>query len=162
MDFDENESDNDQVCFPINNIYFAQSDLVTQAEIKTELGPNILFQIIMKRIKSGHWKQRSEAEKGFEQPKDSLTINNETFSEVLFLSFHPNYVTRFWQKRMRHIPGRMQLRHQSERYHCGLALPKTFNTLLVNVRIQSLRGQKPTSGNGSTWTGVMLKTKAIS
>ena len=29
MDFDEKESDNDPVCFVINNIYFAQSDLVT-------------------------------------------------------------------------------------------------------------------------------------
>ena len=36
MDFDEDESDNDRVCFAINNIYFSQSDLVTQAEIKTE------------------------------------------------------------------------------------------------------------------------------
>ena len=36
MDFDENESDNDRVCFAINNIYFAQSDLLTQAKIKAE------------------------------------------------------------------------------------------------------------------------------
>ena len=63
MDFDEDESDNDRVCFPIHNIYFAQSDLVTQAEIKTELGTNRLFQDIMKRIKSGNWKKCSEAEK---------------------------------------------------------------------------------------------------
>ena len=28
MDFDEVESDDDQVCFAINNIYFAQSDFV--------------------------------------------------------------------------------------------------------------------------------------
>ena len=76
MDFDEDESDNDRVCFAINNIYFAQSDLVTQAEIKTELGTNRLFQDIMKRIKSGNWKQCSEAEKGFEQQKDALTIHN--------------------------------------------------------------------------------------
>ena len=51
MDFDQDESDNDRVCFAINNIYFAQSDLVTQAEIKTELGTNRLFQDTMKRIK---------------------------------------------------------------------------------------------------------------
>ena len=38
MDFDEAESDSDRVCFAINNIYFAQSDLVTQEEIKTDLG----------------------------------------------------------------------------------------------------------------------------
>ena len=60
MDFDEDESDNDRVCFAVNNIYFAQSDLVTQAEIKTELGTNRLFQDIMKRIKSGNWKQCSD------------------------------------------------------------------------------------------------------
>ena len=29
MDFDGDESDSDRVCFAINNIYFAQSDLVT-------------------------------------------------------------------------------------------------------------------------------------
>ena len=76
MDFDEDESDNDRVCFAINNIYFNQSDLVTQAEIKTELGTNRLFHDIMKRIKSGNWKQCSEAEKGFEQQKDALTLHN--------------------------------------------------------------------------------------
>ena len=35
MEFDDDESDNDRVCFAINNIDFAHSDLVTQAEIKT-------------------------------------------------------------------------------------------------------------------------------
>ena len=30
----------------------------------------------MKQIKSGNWKQGSEAEKGFEQQKDALTIHN--------------------------------------------------------------------------------------
>ena len=75
-DFDEDESDNDRVYFAINSIYFAQIDLVTQAEIKTELGTNRLFQDIMKRIKSGNWKQSSEAEKGFEQQKDTLTLHN--------------------------------------------------------------------------------------
>ena len=73
MDFDEDESDNGQVCFAINNIYFAQSDLVTKAKIKTELGTNRLFQDIMKRTKSGKWKQCSEAEKWFEQQNDALT-----------------------------------------------------------------------------------------
>ena len=37
MDFGEDESDNDRVCFAINNIYFAHSDLVTQAAIKDAL-----------------------------------------------------------------------------------------------------------------------------
>ena len=49
MDFDKDESEKDRVCFAINNIYFAKSDLVTQAEIKTELGTNRLFQDIIKR-----------------------------------------------------------------------------------------------------------------
>ena len=52
MDFGEDESDNDRVCLAINNIYFAICDLVTQAEIKTELGTNRLFPDIMKRIKA--------------------------------------------------------------------------------------------------------------
>ena len=86
MDFDEEESDNDRVCFAINNIYFDQSDLVTQAEIKTELGTNRLFQDIIKRIKSGNWKQCSEAEKGFEQQKDALTLH-KAWSPNLNVSF---------------------------------------------------------------------------
>ena len=76
MDFDEDESDNDRVCFAINNMNFTQSDVVTQAEIKTEIGTITLFQDIMKLIKSGHWKQCSEAEKGFERQKDALTLHN--------------------------------------------------------------------------------------
>ena len=76
MDYGEDELDNARVCFAINNIYFAQSDLVTQAEIKTELETNNLFQDIMKRIKSGNWKQCSDAEKRFEQQKDALTLHN--------------------------------------------------------------------------------------
>ena len=116
MEFEEDESVNNRVCFAINNIYFTQSDLVTQAEIKNEFGTNRLFQDIMKRIKSGNWKQRSEAEKGFEQHKDALTIHNGIiFRVVVCFSFGTNYDTWFWQKPKRHIRGRMQLRHQSER-----------------------------------------------
>ena len=47
MRFDEEESDNDRVCFAINNIYFAKSDLVTQSEFKTEHGSTSFFQDIM-------------------------------------------------------------------------------------------------------------------
>ena len=75
MVFDEDEFDNDRVCFAINNIYFAQIGLVTQAEIKTEFGTNRLFQDIMTRIKSSYWKQCSEAEKGFGQDKVALIIH---------------------------------------------------------------------------------------
>ena len=75
LDFDDVD-DNDRVCFALDNIYFVQSDLLTQSDIKTELGSNRLFQDVIKRIKSGIWKQCSEAEKGFEQQKDALTIHN--------------------------------------------------------------------------------------
>ena len=75
LDFD-NDDDNDRVCFALDNNYFVHSDLVTQSDIKTELGSNLLFQDVIKRIKSGIWKQCSEAEKGFEQQKDALTIQN--------------------------------------------------------------------------------------
>ena len=44
MDFNEDESGNDRVCFAINNIYFTLSDLVTQAEIISKHGPNRFFQ----------------------------------------------------------------------------------------------------------------------
>ena len=57
---------------------------------KTELGSNRLFQDVIKRIKSGIWKQCSEAERGFEQQKDALTFHNGiTFRGVVPL-FHPN------------------------------------------------------------------------
>ena len=86
MDID---SDNDQVCFAINNIYFAESVLVTQAEIKTELGTNRLFQDIMKQIKSGDWNQCSEAEKRFQRHKEALTIHNGIIFRGIF-SFIPH------------------------------------------------------------------------
>ena len=70
------DDDNDRVCFVLDNIYFVQSELVTQSDIKTELGSKRLFQDIIKRIKIGIWKQCSEAEKGFEQQKDALTFHN--------------------------------------------------------------------------------------
>ena len=52
MDFDKGESSNDRVCFAIKNIFFAQSDLMIQAKIKTELGTIRLFQDIMKAKKT--------------------------------------------------------------------------------------------------------------
>ena len=75
LDFDDDD-DKDRVCFALDNIYFVQSDLMTQSDIKTELGSNRLLQDVIKRIKSGIWNQCSEAEKGFEQQKDALTIHN--------------------------------------------------------------------------------------
>ena len=94
MDLDEEESDNDRMCFAINNTYFAHSNLVTQAEIKTELGTKRLFQDIMKRIKSGKRKQCSEAKKGFEQHKDALTIHNTQWNHLQrCCSFHSTQTT---------------------------------------------------------------------
>ena len=71
-----NDDENDRVCFALDNIYFVQSHLVTQSDVKTELGLDRLFQNVIKEIKSGIWKQCSEAEKVFEQQKDTLTIHN--------------------------------------------------------------------------------------
>ena len=79
LDFDDDD-DNNRVCFNLDisrYIYFVQSDLLTQSDFKIELGLNRLFQDVMKRIKSGIWKQCSEAEKGLEQQKDALTTHNE-------------------------------------------------------------------------------------
>ena len=56
LDFDDDD-DNDRVCFALDNIYFVQSELVTQSDTKTELGSNRLFQDVIKRIKIGIWKQ---------------------------------------------------------------------------------------------------------
>ena len=76
MDFDRDESNNDRNGFAINNIIFAQSELVTQAEAKTEFGTNRLLKGIRKRFKNDNWKQCSEAENGFEQQKYAMTIHN--------------------------------------------------------------------------------------
>ena len=170
MDFGEDESDNDRVCFAINNIYFAHSDLVTQAEIKTELGTNRLFQDIMKRIKSGNWKQCSEAEKGFEQ--DALTLHNG----IIFRGVVP-----FVLPKLRHLvlakahethPGKNATEAsvrmiawwpgitQDVQHFASKCKNCQFNRPSLGKR--SLRGQNPTFGNGSTWPGVMLRTKAIS
>ena len=55
QDFDD-DNDNDRVRFALDIINFVQSDLVTQSDIKIELGLNRLFQDVIKRIKSGIWK----------------------------------------------------------------------------------------------------------
>ena len=52
----DDDDDNDRVCFALNHIYFVQSNLVTQSDIRTEQGSNQLFQDVIKRIKSGIWK----------------------------------------------------------------------------------------------------------
>ena len=67
---------------------------MTQAEIKTEPETKILFTDKMKRTKSGNWKQCSEAEKGFEQHKDVLTMHNG----IIF-----RYVVPFIPLKQRHL-----------------------------------------------------------
>ena len=84
LDFDDDD-DNDRGFFSLDNIYFVQSDLVAQSDIKTELGLNRPFQDVIKQTKSGIWKQFPEAEKGFEQQKDALTIHNG----IIFLGVVP-------------------------------------------------------------------------
>ena len=105
MDFDEDESDNDRVCFAINNIYFAQCELVTPAEIKTDLGKNRPFQDIMKRIKSSNWKQCSKAVKGFEQQKDALTIHNGIIFRDVVL-FNPLKLRHLVLAKTHETPGK--------------------------------------------------------
>ena len=88
--FDEHKSNNDRVCFAVNNIYFAQRNLVTQAVIKTELGINRLFLDLMTRIKSGNLKQYSEPGRGFEQKKDALFMHNG----IIFSGVVPSIPTK--------------------------------------------------------------------
>ena len=58
LDFDDDD-DSDRVSFALKDIWFVQWDLMTQSDITTELGSNRLFQDVIKRIKSGIWKQCS-------------------------------------------------------------------------------------------------------
>ena len=163
-------------CFAINNMirvewYFDQSHLLTQANFKTEIGTYRLFHEIKKRIKSGNCLQRLEAENGLKQQRDALTIHDGIIFRGVVPFILPKLRHLFRQKRMRHILGRMQLRHQSEWQYGVPAFPKTFNILLVNVRIvkwtglasekKSQLGRNPKLGNGSTWIEVMLRTKPI-
>ena len=105
LEFDDDD-DNDQVCFALDNIYFVQSDLVTQSDIKTELGSNRLFQDIIKRIKSGIWKQCSEAEKGFEQQKDALTLHNGIIFRGVVLFIPPKLRPMVMAKAHETHPGK--------------------------------------------------------
>ena len=159
MDFDDEESNNDRVCFAINNIYFAQSDLVTQTEIKIELGTNRLFQYLRKRIKSGNRKHCSEAEKGFEQQKNALTIRNGIIFSGVFLFNPPKLRHLVLAKPHETHPGknateasvRMIARWPCINQDVQLYLSKCKN-FQVNSSFKTV----------STWHGVLLRTKAIS
>ena len=105
LDFD-NDDDNDRVCFSLHNIYFVQSDLVTQSDIKTELGSNRLFQDVIKRMKIGIWKQCSEAEKGFEQQKDAFTIHNGIIFRVVVRFIPPKLKPMVMAKAHENHPGK--------------------------------------------------------
>ena len=58
----------------------------------------------------------------------------ESSSEVLFLSFYPNYDTWFWQKRMTH-PGKNATEASVTMIAWWPGISKTFDILLENVRI---------------------------
>ena len=98
MDINEDASDNNRVCFAINNIYFAQIDLVTRADIKTKLGWNKLFQDIMKRNKYGDWNIVQERKKDLNNTKMHWPYTMESSSVVLFLSFHQNAWVTYWEE----------------------------------------------------------------
>ena len=169
IDFD-NDDDNDRVCFGLDKIYFVQSDLVIQSDIKTELGLNRLFQDVIKRIKSGIWKQCSEAEKGFEQQKDALSIHNGIPFRGVVPFIPPKLRAMVMAKAHETHPGKMQLKHQFEWWLGGPASVKTFFDLLVNVRNQTkktglawrkqyLLSRKVKFGKYSTLTGATLRIK---
>ena len=73
---DFNDDNNDRVCFALVKIYFLQSDLEIQSDVRTKLGLNGIFQVVIRRIENRKWKQCSDAENGIEQQKDALTILN--------------------------------------------------------------------------------------
>ena len=62
LDFDDDD-DNDRVCFALDNIYLVQSDLVTQSDIKTELGSNRLFPDVIKQKKAASGNSAQELRK---------------------------------------------------------------------------------------------------
>ena len=109
MDFDVDEFDNGRVFFAINNVHFAQSDLVTQAEIKTKNGTNRLFQDIMKRIKCGQLETMLRRGKRF-PTTEKCTAYTQWNHLQRSCSFHSSQITTydtwFWQKLMRHLQGK--------------------------------------------------------
>ena len=170
LDFDDDD-DNDRVCFFLDNMYFVQSDLVTQSDVKIELGPNRLFQDVIKRKKSGIWKQCSEAEKGFEQHKDDLTIHNGIiFRVVPFIppklspmvmakahETHPGKnATETAVRMMAWWPGISQdvFRYVSKCKECQENRP--------SLGKQYLPCRKLKFGKDSTWTWATLRIKVTS
>ena len=151
-------------------IHIVRIDGVTQSDIRIELGLNRLFQDVIKRIKSGNWKQCSEAEKGSEQQNDALTIHNGIIRVVPFISpklrhawmtkaheTHP--VKNATETAIRMIawwPGISQdvLRYVSKCKECQENRP--------SLGKQYLLGQTLKFGKESIRTGVTLTTKVIS
>ena len=67
--FDEDNSVNDPKFFAMDNSYFAQVDLMNQAECKTNLGTNRLFHNIMKRTKTVYGDKINKQEKDSKNKK---------------------------------------------------------------------------------------------
>ena len=89
LEFDDDD-DNDRVCFALDNIYFVQSDLVTQSDIKIELGSNRLFQDVIKRKKAASKKSSQKERKDLNNRNTPRPFTMESFFEELCLSFQPN------------------------------------------------------------------------
>ena len=133
LDFDDDD-DNDRVCFALDNFYFVQSNLATQSDIKTELGSNRIVQDVIKGIKSGIWKQCSEAEKGFEQQKDALTIHNGIIFQGV-VPFNPHKLRPMVMAKAHEThPGKNAAETAVRMMACGPASVKIFFDMLVNVR----------------------------
>ena len=162
MDFDANNSDNYWMFSAINNIYFAQSDLVNQADIKNELGTNKFFHGIKKRIKGGNWKQFSELVKEYEQQKDALNIHNR-FTVRGFVHFiTPKIQNLFLAKTNETHPWENATEASVKMMACWLGIKKDSQHFLCKCRSCrlntglawekfSLQGQKPTSRISHTW-----------
>ena len=108
----------------MNNIYFAQCETVSHADIRSELGTNRVYSDKIKRIKSGDWSKCSEAEKGFEQQKDCLTIHDGIIFRGVVPFIPPNLRTIVIKK-----AHEMQLKLQYGWALGGLASLKTYNVL---------------------------------
>ena len=90
MEFADDESNNVRVCFAIINFYIAQSDLVTQAKMKSDLGLNrnrIVQDKMKKRSKSGNWRNVQKRKKNSNNRRMRWPYIMESSQELLFLSF---------------------------------------------------------------------------
>ena len=120
------------------------SDLVTQIEIKIELVANRFFQDIMKRIKSGNYKQCSEAEKEFEQHKYSQTIHNGIIFRGVVTFIPPKLRHLLVAKEHETHPGAAEASVRMVAWSPG------FTQDVQHFVSKCKKSQKPEFGNGST------------